>query len=438
MQPAPAWIDAHTHVFVRGLKLAVDARYAPDYDASWQTLLALAEKNGADRAVILQPSFLGYDNSYLLSALKAEPGRFRGVPWISPSVETTADEWEEMARIGVRGLRFPIFGLPTPQWSAYRDMLAEAIKRDWPIHLYVESKRLPEMLPLLLDGGHKVVIPHFGMFDRKLGPLRDPGFELLLEKAGTGRVWVVLSGAYRVGLERARPAATPLLAAFGPDRLMWGSDWPHTDTDLDRVTTYPKTLQLLEELVPDRGDAAEDPGRHAGQALRLLERPALDAAALGAPAQHAARQVGDVGEARLLQDRRGMRRAAAGAAHRDDRLVLGQLPGAGGELAQRHQRGAADMAQGTAEFGGLAHVEHVHLARVLLQPVRLDFPDAAEGEAQWRPVRHRPAARRLRCRAGRNAGWPAPPRRSSWDAAGRGSSCSRHSRLRRPRRRGAD
>ncbi|HMJ98489.1 MAG TPA: hypothetical protein VK552_04200, partial [Reyranella sp.] len=45
-----AWIDAHTHVFVRGLKLSVAARYAPDYDASWQTLLALAEKNGVGRA----------------------------------------------------------------------------------------------------------------------------------------------------------------------------------------------------------------------------------------------------------------------------------------------------------------------------------------------------------------------------------------------------
>ena len=186
----PVWIDAHTHVFVRGLKLAVAARYAPDYDASWQTLLALAEKNGVDRAVILQPSFLGYDNSYLFSVLKAEPGRFRGVPWISPSVETSVADWEEMVRLGVKGLRFPIFGLPTPQWSAYRDMLAEAVKRDWPIHLYVESKRLPDMLPMLLDAGHKLVIPHFGMFDRKLGPLRDPGFELLLQKASTGQIWV--------------------------------------------------------------------------------------------------------------------------------------------------------------------------------------------------------------------------------------------------------
>lgn len=247
----PPWIDAHTHAFVRGLRLAVDARYAPTYDASWETLLKLAEANGVGRTVLLQPSFLGYDNSYLFAALKAAPQRFRGVPWISPSVETRPEEWEEMARIGVRGLRFPIFGLPTPQWSAYHEMLGEALKRDWPIHLYVESKRLPDMLPFLLDSGHKVVIPHYGMFDRTLGPARDPGFKALLESSKTGRVFVVMCGAYRVGPERARQAAPMLLDAFGPERLMWGSDWPHTDTDLNRVTTYPITLRTFEDWVPN-------------------------------------------------------------------------------------------------------------------------------------------------------------------------------------------
>ncbi len=250
----PPWVDAHAHAFVRGLKLAVDARYAPTYDASWETLLKLAEANGAGRTVLMQPSFLGYDNSYMFDALKAAPQRFRGVPWISPSVETRPEEWEEMARIGVRGLRFPIFGLPTPQWSAYHDMLGEALKRDWPIHLYVESKRLPEMLPFLLDGGHKVVIAHYGMFDRTLGPARDPGFKLLLESARTGRVFVVMCGAYRVGPERARMAAPMLLDAFSPERLMWGSDWPHTDTNLNRITTYPITLRTFEDWVP--GEAA--------------------------------------------------------------------------------------------------------------------------------------------------------------------------------------
>ena len=247
----PDWIDAHTHVFTRNLPMAIDARYRPDYDATWETLLALAQQNGVGRAVILQPSFLGFDNAYLFAALRAQPGRFRGVPWLSPSVTITADDWEDLSKIGVRGLRLPIFGLPTPQWSYYIDMMAEARKRDWPIHLYVESKRLPAILPMLLDAGLKVVIPHFGMFDRTLGPARDPGFKVLLDSAKTQRVWVVMSGAYRVGPERARSATPMLLDAFGADRLMWGSDWPHTDTDLDRVTTYPLTLRWFEQWVPD-------------------------------------------------------------------------------------------------------------------------------------------------------------------------------------------
>lgn len=247
----PPWIDAHTHVFVRGLALAANARYAPNYDASWQTLLELMARNNVGRAVILQPSFLGFDNSYLFQALRAEPGRFRGVPWVSPSIEITPQDWDGLAEIGVKGLRFPIYGLPTPQWPAYRDMLGEALKRDWPIHLYVESRRLPEILPVLLDGGHKVVIPHYGMFDRTLGPARDPGFKFLIESARTERVYVVMCGAYRVGTERARQATPMLLDAFGPQRLLWASDWPHTDTDLNRVTTYPKTLKWFEEWVPD-------------------------------------------------------------------------------------------------------------------------------------------------------------------------------------------
>ncbi|MCA0304560.1 MAG: amidohydrolase family protein [Proteobacteria bacterium] len=248
----PEAIDAHAHVFVKGLPMPIDARYRPAYDASWETLLALAEKNRVGRAVILQPSFLGFDNRYLLDTLRAQPGRFRGVPWLSPSAPIPPADFDEMERIGVRGLRFPIYGLPTPQWAYYLPMLAEAKKRRWPIHLTVESKRLPELLPFLLDGGHDVVIPHFGMFDRTLGPARDPGFKVLLENAPSGRLWVVMGGAYRVGPERARSAVQLLLAAFPPDRLMWGSDWPHTDTTLDRTTTYAQALKWFEDGVPDK------------------------------------------------------------------------------------------------------------------------------------------------------------------------------------------
>jgi predicted TIM-barrel fold metal-dependent hydrolase len=81
----PSWIDSHAHAFVRGVKLAADARYAPGYDASWEILLAIAHANGVGRIVLLQPSFLGFDNGYLFGALRTRPGRFRGVPWIAPA-----------------------------------------------------------------------------------------------------------------------------------------------------------------------------------------------------------------------------------------------------------------------------------------------------------------------------------------------------------------
>lgn len=245
-------IDSHTHTFVPGLPLAGNARYAPDYDASFDRLLALAEGHGIGRMVIVQSSFLGQDNSYLFGALRAKPDQLRGVPWIAP--KTTTEQWDEMARLGVVGLRFPIFGLPTPDWNEYKEAFTEAKSRGWHIHLYVESRRLPAILPVILRSGASIVIPHMGIFDPVLGPGRDPGFKFLLETAKTGQVHVLLSGPYRTSLESARVAAPMLLDAFGPDRLLWGSDWPHTNTDRDRVTTYPLVLKLLTDWIPDEWD----------------------------------------------------------------------------------------------------------------------------------------------------------------------------------------
>jgi predicted TIM-barrel fold metal-dependent hydrolase len=242
-------IDSHTHIFVPGLQRSADARYAPDYDASCERLLALAERSGIRRAVVVQPSFLGFDNSYLLAALKMNPDRLRGIPWMEP--RTTAAQWDELGRCGVAGIRFPIFGLPAPNWADYKETFAEVKRRGWTLDLYVESGRLPDILPVLLDTGAQIVVPHMGMFDAMLGPRNDPGFRVLVEAAKTGRTYVKLTGPYRTSFEGSREAAPILLEAFGPDRLVWGSDWPHTNTDRDRSTTYAQALKWLAEWVPD-------------------------------------------------------------------------------------------------------------------------------------------------------------------------------------------
>jgi predicted TIM-barrel fold metal-dependent hydrolase len=243
-------VDSHTHTFVPGLPMAANARYRPDYDASYERLLTTADRNGIGRVVIAQPSFLGQDNSYLFRALAAHPDRLRGVPW--PEPRTSTAQWDEMSRLGVVGLRFPIFGLQAPNWADYKEVFTEAKRRNWQLHLYVESNRLAQMLPVLLETGANVVIPHMGMFDPKVGPQNDTGFKVMIESAKTRRVYVMFTASYRTSVEGARTAVPVLLDAFGPDHIIWGSDWPHTNTDLDRVATYPRMLQALTEWVPDQ------------------------------------------------------------------------------------------------------------------------------------------------------------------------------------------
>ena len=88
-----------------------------------------------------------------------------------------------------------------------------------------------ERVPTLLRVGLPVVADHFGLPDWRLG-VDDPGFRHLLEMGATGRVWVKLSGAYRISAGDAgksmAAAAEKLRLAFGPEWLLWGSDWPHT------------------------------------------------------------------------------------------------------------------------------------------------------------------------------------------------------------------
>src|ERR1700752_4066277 len=77
-------IDAHAHVFVRGLPLAPTRRHAPDYDATLTAYSALLQRHAISHAVLVQPSFLGTDNSFFLDVLKRFPDRFRGVAVVDP------------------------------------------------------------------------------------------------------------------------------------------------------------------------------------------------------------------------------------------------------------------------------------------------------------------------------------------------------------------
>src|SRR5438045_9706293 len=107
-------IDSHAHVFSRGLKLAATRRYAPDYDATLAEYLNHLGTHGLSHGVLVQPSFLGTDNRYLLAALQQAPAQLRGVVVVEP--EISRGMLNDMAHIGVVGVRLNLMGKALPDF----------------------------------------------------------------------------------------------------------------------------------------------------------------------------------------------------------------------------------------------------------------------------------------------------------------------------------
>lgn len=247
-------VDSHAHVFRKGLPLVEDRRYAPAYDAEPTDFIRLLDAHGLSHAVLVQPSFLGTDNRFLLEALRAHPTRLRGVAVLDP--DATDGVLADLASGGVVGVRLNLIGAPLPTlrndpWKRFLNRLGTAGMH---VELHCRATELPTLAPPLLDAGVDIVVDHFGRPDAATG-VDDPGFRTLLDLATTGKVWVKLSASYRLqreaGKDIALQAAASLLDAFGARRLLWGSDWPHTQHE--SIVSYADVIQLLAHWVPDAG-----------------------------------------------------------------------------------------------------------------------------------------------------------------------------------------
>lgn len=247
-------IDGHAHVFTRGLPLAPGRRYAPDYDATVDAYLTRLDGAGCSHGVLIQPSFLGTDNSHLLSALRRHPDRLKGVVVID--LDLPSERLRDLDAQGVVGIRLNLIGrdLPAPRTAAWRRRLRVMAELGWHVEIQAEARRLAPVVEPLLDSGVTVVIDHFGRPDPALGTA-DPGFRTLLEWGPSRQVWVKLSGPYRLGPDGARiarAAMPPLRDAFGLDRLVWGSDWPHTQ--FETVADHPAARSWLDLWMPEEED----------------------------------------------------------------------------------------------------------------------------------------------------------------------------------------
>ncbi|MGN6658707.1 MAG: amidohydrolase family protein, partial [Achromobacter mucicolens] len=195
--PLPgAAVDTHAHVFHQGLALADTRRHTPDYDATLAEYLGLLDAHGLRHGVLVQPSFLGTDNSHLVQALRAAPARLRGVAVVA--LDITDTELQDLAGAGVVGIRLNLVGLDSPalQTPAWQSLLARVNALGWHVEIHLQAARLDGVMPALLAADCRIVVDHFGRPDPALG-VSDPGFQYLLRQAVSGRVWVKLAAPYR-------------------------------------------------------------------------------------------------------------------------------------------------------------------------------------------------------------------------------------------------
>jgi predicted TIM-barrel fold metal-dependent hydrolase len=183
--------------------------------------------------------------------LHQRPEQLRGIAVVAPQVD--ADELDALQSAGVVGIRLNLDSLPIPDFRAgpWPHLLGELRQREWQIELHREAADLPRLLDPLLEAGVRIVVDHFGRPSPELG-VDDPGFRHLLRAAATNQVWVKLSAAYRNGPQGSAHApalAAQLLEHFGPERLVWGSDWPHTRHEARAA--MPDLLARMTTWVPD-------------------------------------------------------------------------------------------------------------------------------------------------------------------------------------------
>jgi 2-pyrone-4,6-dicarboxylate lactonase len=271
--PEDAACDTHLHVFgpQRRYPLRTGLTSAPWW-ATWDAYREIAAPLGLGRQVLVQPSLYGTDNRCLLDALEAAgPDRARGVVQVDDAGAGPADrELERWQALGVRGLRVNCFPLsqarhdtytpmrPEPGWAdAVRSRLARqaalASELGWHLDLLAPGWLVVELLPVLRELPVNFVLAHLAMFPAEAGP-DQPGFRQLRELMadGSGRCWVKLTGPYRIsrrdGFSDVAPLAQALLAA-APDRVLWGSDFPHLSWT-DEVRTA-DMMALLLTVIPD-------------------------------------------------------------------------------------------------------------------------------------------------------------------------------------------
>ena len=246
--------DTHVHIWgpFDRFPLAKGAPYTPPERTS-DDLLALHGRLGVDRAVIVQTTVYKADNRAMLDGIARSNGRWRGVALIDESFDDAA--FRALHEGGVRGVRFGFVKHlgGVPDLALVRRTAARIAPMGWHLVLHLDAGNIPDFLDFFGEFSLPVVVDHMGRVPVRDGLDQTP-FRLLLELLKRPNWWVKVSGAERISetgppFADAIPFAQRLITA-APDRVLWGTDWPHPN-----VRWEPDEADLV-DLLPRFADAA--------------------------------------------------------------------------------------------------------------------------------------------------------------------------------------
>ena len=264
----PGATDCHTHVFgdPKTFPFAEGRTYTPA-PAPVEEMQALHRALQIERLVIVQPSVYGTDNGCTLDAMRQIGSRARGVAVIGDG--TSDEDLDRMDRAGIRGIRVNLETAGQTDPAIGRQRFETAVRRvarrGWHVQVFTRLSVIAALTDAVAAAPVPVVFDHFGGAQGALG-VGQPGFDALLTLVRTGKAHVKISAPYRGSMQPPdypdmAPLAKALIAA-NPQRILWGSDWPHPNSSAAAPRTPagtapripvddPHVLNLLATWAPD-------------------------------------------------------------------------------------------------------------------------------------------------------------------------------------------
>ena len=251
--PPPRACDGHCHIFGPASRFpyAPERRYTPQ-DAGRETLAALHRHLGLERAILVQASCHGTDNNAMLDALEWAKGRWRGVAMVKKDV--TDLELTTLHEAGVRGVRFNFVAHlgGAPDLKNVQAVIARVTPLGWHIQLHLDAEDIETYRGFLESLRVPFIIDHMGRVEASHGLEQKP-FRQLLDLMKNELAWIKVSGPERVSsagkpFHDAMPFARALIAA-APDRVLWGTDFPHPNVKW--MPNDGELVDLFAATVPD-------------------------------------------------------------------------------------------------------------------------------------------------------------------------------------------